>query len=116
MFCGSKTLRCLLQAFPVNQTVLDLINELFGKVPQRLERYEVEKLQKYLKSLKVQYEIPASPSSRRTYRVNGLRRSAKEESFVNEDGARMTVQMYFATVKAYPLRYPDLPLIWVGKM
>lgn len=71
-------------------------------------------LQTFLKGLKVTYEIPGIPSSRRTMGVNDLGKSSKEATFELQDGSVTTVQNYYAREKRYKVRYPDLPTLWVG--
>lgn len=73
----------------------------------------MESLEKFLKSLKVTYEIPRMPSTRRVYRVNGLDGPAANVTF-SSDGQMMSVAKYFETQKRFKLRYPNLPTVWVG--
>lgn len=42
-------------------------------------RFTALNFEKFLKGLKVEYKIPRIESSKRTYRVNGLRKNAIEE-------------------------------------
>lgn len=62
------------KAFPIKQPVVELIRELSkgrADLRQGLDNYLMEDVQKFLRTLKVQYEIPHHPASRRIYRVNG---------------------------------------------
>lgn len=107
------------KAFATCQPVTSLIMELYnlGNVNQ-LENdesnYNWRKLEDYLKTLKIQYEIPKQLTSRKVYRVNGLVRSPREERFTMEGRPPMTVFEYFKNEKGYSLKYPTLPCLWVG--
>lgn len=73
-----------------------------------------EKINKFLKGLKVQYEIPGQPNSKRTYRVNELAESARNHKFKIDTGELFSVEKYFTQQKKYSLQYPELPCLWVG--
>ncbi|XP_054013993.1 protein argonaute-2 isoform X2 [Hylaeus anthracinus] len=68
-----------------------------------------------LDGLKVQYEIPGQPRSKRTYRVSGLVECPRTNKFTLDDGTVCTVEKYFEETKKYKLRYPDLPCLWVAR-
>lgn len=72
-----------------------------------------DKIERFLRGLKVTYQIPGQSNTKRTYRLNGLGPSAIEHRFPYE-GSRITIVTYFAQVKKYKLHYPDLPCLWVG--
>lgn len=105
------------KAFPICQQVTELIMELYRFQEQDLKSPNVrswDDLSRYIKTLKVQYEIPGQPTSKRVYRVNGLGRSPKEEKFTPENKPPTTILNYFRIEKNYGLKYPDLPCLWVG--
>ncbi|XP_076662245.1 argonaute 2 [Halictus rubicundus] len=111
------------KGFPTPQSIIDLMKELCKQprdeaplqniTPNHVSRNE-DKITKFLKGLKVQYEIPGQPHSKRTYRVNGLAECARKNQFTLENGQTCTVERYFAQQKNYRLQYPDLPCLWVG--
>lgn len=79
------------------------------------KRWNREKIEKYLKGLKVIYQIPNQARTKRTHRLNGLGPSAVQHRF-DCDGNMITIVEYFARNKQYNLRHPDLPCLWVGAM
>ncbi|XP_076639294.1 argonaute 2 isoform X2 [Colletes latitarsis] len=111
------------KAFPTPQSVINLMKELcqdprsrtpLQRVTARDVEYNSEKITKFLKGLKVQYEIPGQPHSKRTYRVNGLVECPKNDKFRLDDGSMCTVENYFLQTKKCRLEFPDLPCLWVG--
>lgn len=71
-------------------------------------------INKFLKGLKIQYELPGQPTTKRTYRVNKLVNSARENKFCLEDQTLYSVEQYFLQIKKYTIKYPTLPCLWVG--
>lgn len=106
------------KAFPTRQNVIELILELcelrLDHLQRPLDRQNEETVSRFLKTLKIQYEIPNKPGTKREYRVNGLERSAQEAKFKTEKGTEMTVEKYFFKEKQISLKYPNMPCIWVG--
>ncbi|KAF2893819.1 hypothetical protein ILUMI_12356 [Ignelater luminosus] len=101
--------------FPKVLNIIDLVKELCEcSMDAELTGRDYETVDKFLRNLKVQYEIPTHPASKRVVRINQLDKSASRARFRNEDGREMTVEYYFANVKSYPLRYPHMPCLWVG--
>ncbi|XP_026825457.1 protein argonaute-2 isoform X2 [Ooceraea biroi] len=112
------------KGFPTPQNVIDLIGEFttgggggrygdrYGGRPQERE-IDKKKVEKYLKGLKVNYQIPNQPRSKRTYRVNGLGAPANVQTFSHE-GVDITVANYFSRFKNYNLSLPNMPVICVG--
>ncbi|XP_050298371.1 protein argonaute-2-like isoform X4 [Anthonomus grandis grandis] len=110
------------KAFPKNMPVLEAFLEILRSKERRrdvqytlsnlenLTPYQREDLTSYIKSLKVTYEVPRQ--AKVTYRVNGLARTPMEEKL--EDGR--TIFEYFRTEKNYTIKYPRIPLIWVGSL
>ncbi|XP_076281577.1 argonaute 2 isoform X2 [Lasioglossum baleicum] len=111
------------KGFPTPQSIIDLLldlcksprdqNPLQHITPRDVE-YNKEKITKFLKGLKVQYEIPGQPNSKRTYRVNELVECPRRNRFALENGQMCTVEQYFAQQKNFRLKYPELPCLWVG--
>ncbi|XP_074030996.1 protein argonaute-2 [Leptinotarsa decemlineata] len=111
------------KAFPKNISVTDALVDLFDSCYQPFRREDLSKpldgrqretFEKYIKTLRVTYEIPGNSSSKRSYRVNGIDRPPREKVFKLDNGKEMTIENYFATLKGYRLRYPHLPSLWVG--
>ncbi|XP_043264089.1 protein argonaute-2 isoform X2 [Colletes gigas] len=111
------------KAFPMPQSVINLMKELcqdprsrtpLQHVTAKDVEYNSEKITKFLKGLKIQYEIPGQPHSKRTYRVNGLVGCPRNNEFRLDDGSMCTVENYFLQTKKYRLEFPDLPCLWVG--
>lgn len=111
------------KSFPKNMNLLDILPELFDSYYQPfrredlgrpLSRQQQETLQKYIRTLRVSYEIPNHPSTRRVYRVNGLGDPATTSVFKLDNGQQTTVEKYFERNKNYRLKYPHLPTLWVG--
>ncbi|CAK9832129.1 Protein argonaute-2 [Anthophora retusa] len=105
------------KGFPTEQSVIELMKQLCGNVqnvtPRDVERNHM-KINKFLKGLKIQYEIPGQTQTKRTYRVNGLVECPRNNEFRLEDKSLCTVEQYFAQTKKYKIQYPDLPCLWVG--
>jgi hypothetical protein len=74
-----------------------------------------DQIERYLKQLKVSYEVPNIPHSKRIYRVNGLGKPAARHEFKHGD-EYITVANYFAHYKNYRLNYPNMPVLCVGSM
>ncbi|KAJ8955580.1 hypothetical protein NQ318_001410, partial [Aromia moschata] len=111
------------KAFPKKMNVIELLLEICDSYYQGLRREDLKKplnrdheetLAKYIKTLKVLYEIPGHPSSKRVYRVNGLGEAPRDKVFQLDNGTSTTVEKYFATTKNYRINYPLLPTLWVG--
>nr|XP_012231083.1 PREDICTED: protein argonaute-2 isoform X1 [Linepithema humile]XP_012231084.1 PREDICTED: protein argonaute-2 isoform X1 [Linepithema humile] len=74
---------------------------------------EMEKIDKFLKGLKVTYEIPNQVRSKRTYRLNGLGPRPDQHKFECNNEI-ITITKYFAEHKMYKLKYPQMPCLWAG--
>nr|XP_034189444.1 protein argonaute-2 [Osmia lignaria]XP_034189445.1 protein argonaute-2 [Osmia lignaria] len=111
------------KGFPKDQSIIDLMRELCRPPrqaqplatvqPRDVERNK-EKITKFLKGLKIQYELPGQPTTRRTYRVNELVRCPRENKFRLENNTMCTVEQYYLEKKNYRIQFPDLPCLWVG--
>lgn len=111
------------KAFPTASNVLDLICELNSNFRNRVTRddltrplndFQQRDLEKFIKTLKVKYEIPGQAGSTRIHRVNGLGAPPRQARFKLENGQESTVEKYFETEKRYKLKFPLLPTLWVG--
>jgi eukaryotic translation initiation factor 2C len=116
------------KGFPKSQNVIDLMQTLCSNENSRgyqqpnindpneflkLVQYNKDKIQKFLKNLKVTVEIPGQPTSRRTQRVNDLVKSPRENTF-EFNGSKISVEQYYRLEKKYVIKYPHLPCLWVG--
>ncbi|XP_031370648.1 protein argonaute-2 isoform X1 [Apis dorsata] len=104
------------KGFPKSQSVIDLMKELCNVqdlTPKDIERNLVN-INKFLKGLKIQYELPGQPTTKRTYRVNKLVDCPRENKFHLEDQTLYSVEKYFLQIKKYSIKYPNLPCLWVG--
>nr|AGH30327.1 argonaute-2 [Nilaparvata lugens] len=84
-----------------------------------LDRYVQNDFEKYIKGLKVEYQIPSRPETKRVYKVNKLVKNAIEQRFIFEKDNKkveMTVGEYFQREKKYGLQYPFLPLVHIGPL
>ncbi|CAH1183419.1 unnamed protein product [Phaedon cochleariae] len=111
------------KAFPKSMNVMDALVDLFASdyrpvsredLARGLERFQLEKFEKFIKTLKVTYEIPNAGATRRSYRVNGVGEPAAVKKFRPNDGPEVTIEKYFADKYRVRLRYPKLPTLWVG--
>ena len=92
------------KAFPKALELLDLICELGSDYRFTMERKDLrgrihdnvlKSVEKFIKQLKVKYEIKGQSSSKRIYRVNGFGDSPSQARFKLEDGTTTTVEKYF---------------------
>ncbi|XP_057325397.1 protein argonaute-2-like [Microplitis mediator] len=106
------------KSFPKSVSVLDAMKEQCGDPKKELTAEMVtknfNKISKYLEGLKVVFQLPNKPSSKRTVGINGLGQPAKDAKFIIENGQQCTVANYFLRSKGYKLQRPDLPCLWVG--
>ncbi|XP_034237385.1 protein argonaute-2-like [Thrips palmi] len=106
------------KGFPMERPLLDILQEFAPNAKSPSEalqnQYTKSNFEKFIKGLKVEYKIPRIDSSKRTYRVNGLRKNAFDERFELADGRKMCIGEYFEKEKQYKLRFPGLPCIHVG--
>lgn len=73
-----------------------------------------DKLEKFLKGVKVSYEIPNLVNSKRTYRINGFGPCPNSNYKFESDKKLFTIINYFLEQKKYKIKYPNLPSLWVG--
>nr|AUM60042.1 argonaute 2 [Diabrotica virgifera virgifera] len=109
------------KAIPVIEALLEVINAdrynnklTRNDLSRPLDRRDLEVFGKYMKQLRVVYEIPNLPSSRRSYKVNGINDPPAVKTFKDANNREITIQRYFETEKRCKLRYPQMPTLWVG--
>ncbi|KAF5281182.1 hypothetical protein FQA39_LY17853 [Lamprigera yunnana] len=102
--------------FPKSMPALDLIMEITNNydLKDRLQYENYDVVKKFLEGLKVHYEIPNQPATKRIYNVNTLYKTATEYRFSNDQNVMMTIEEYYRKIKRAPLKYPHLPCLWVG--
>jgi eukaryotic translation initiation factor 2C len=103
------------KAFPSSMSLLSVLASFDrnGQIPERLNHFQEEQLNNYLKMLSISYR-PVRDQPLKTFGFNGLVKPANQAQFVDEDGTKMTVQQYFQQKKNIQLRYPNLPCLHVG--
>jgi len=79
------------------------------------ERFNIDKLSRELKGLKIRFTRP-NDGGQRKYRANALVKPPKEMKFKLENGKTSSVYDYFKTEYKYEIKYPNLPLLWIGSM
>lgn len=98
--------------------IKDLCADRYGNAPAvvdaRLIEQNYDTIEKYMKGLKVIFQLPNVPSSKRTVGVNGLGESSEKAVFSLDNGEQTTVKIYFQNAKKYRIQYPDLRTLWVG--
>ncbi|KAJ8880835.1 hypothetical protein PR048_017306 [Dryococelus australis] len=107
------------KGFPKNQNVVDLIGELCSCDRRNLtylNPFQVDDLNKYLRTLKVDYELPNQPNTKRCYKVNSVVGTPRNLEFRLDSGQTITVFDYFRCEKGVMLQYPDLPCLHVGSL
>ncbi|KAK9870485.1 hypothetical protein WA026_008044 [Henosepilachna vigintioctopunctata] len=114
------------KAFPKEIGLVALIIELLSDFryqlreddlrARELDMTQKKTVEKFLRTLRVVYEIKGQPGSKREYRVNGIKECPKRKTFRPDNGPEMTIEEYFARKKNYRLQYPLLPSIWVGNV
>lgn len=92
----------------------DRYGPLQGPLTADLVERNRDKITKFLKGLKVVFQLPNKPTTRRTVGVNGLDKAADKAVFSLDNGQQTNVATYFAGSKGYKLQRPDLPCLWVG--
>uniref|UniRef100_A0A8D8WZL0 Protein argonaute-2 n=1 Tax=Cacopsylla melanoneura TaxID=428564 RepID=A0A8D8WZL0_9HEMI len=106
------------KGFPVQMHVIDIIKDICrGQLPPELNDYDKVSLKTRVGNLKVIYEIPNQPNSRKIYKVNKIVGSALQERFKPEQGsAEITIADYFSRSKNYRLQFPKYPCFQVGSV
>ncbi|KAK0170075.1 hypothetical protein PV328_010680 [Microctonus aethiopoides] len=109
------------KAFPKSEDVIEVMKDLCAdrngrprELNENMLHCNKQKIEQHFCGLKVIFQLPNQPSSKRTVRVNGLDRPADKATFKLDNGDTTTVERYFLGSKNYKLRYPKLPCLWVG--
>ncbi|XP_077287385.1 protein argonaute-2-like isoform X2 [Arctopsyche grandis] len=109
------------KGFSKEQTVLKLIDELDTNYNNRclqsgrIDRETLMTLRRFIRNLKIIYQIPNQAASKRICNVKDIVDSPLAITFQNADGKKMTVYDYFITEKKYKIQYPNFPCVAVGK-
>nr|CAH7757145.1 unnamed protein product [Callosobruchus chinensis] len=98
------------KAFVLGGPLLELIKTLFflRETPQKLDEYQKKDILEMIMDKKVEYKVHSHTVC---YSVNGFKGTPKFEIIPE---TKMTVLQYFKKEKQYDIKYPDLPLLWVG--
>lgn len=108
------------KGFPKNQNVFHAISEIINVKGQPTYDNVMSKRMKInncLKGLRVQMKFNVEKRSKQI--VHGLIKENSENYFFEEEvegeKRKMNVLTYFACIKKYKIKYPNLPLLWIGK-
>ncbi|DBA02257.1 TPA: hypothetical protein N0F65_007667 [Lagenidium giganteum] len=104
-------------AFVKAMSVLEFLVESLGvrdnQTPPNLLPHQHAAFSKSIRGVKVQ--VTHRPGIKRAYRVNGLTKtSARDTTFEDDQGRRVSVEQYFQKAYNVRLRYPGLPCLHVG--
>lgn len=110
------------KSFPKAVSVMEAIKEQCAEpkkpLPQELTAEMISKsmvsINKFLEGMKIVFQIPNKPSTKRNFSVNGLGLPAKDAKFTLDNGQESTVANYFHRLKGYKIQRADLPCLWVG--
>lgn len=94
-----------LKDVPLRDLICDICNL---KNPTTLTVQQKSRVLDMIRSKKVSYTIKGQTLD---YRVNDFNGTAIEEIIPDEG---ITVEEYYANMKQYKIKYPKLPLLWVG--
>ncbi|CAH1957008.1 unnamed protein product [Acanthoscelides obtectus] len=98
------------KAFVIGGPLLELIKTIcwMKDTPRKLDEYNKKDVLEVILDKKVEYKVHSHTVC---YSVNGFKGPAKLEIIPD---TKMTVLQYFKKEKQYDIKYPDLPLLWVG--
>lgn len=105
------------KGFPAPNQLLEIVLQLTrdkNALAQRLSPDIVREFGKYLKGLKVEYEITNQPHTKRTFKFVKVKDSCDKQRFKLTSGEEITVGEYFLREKRVRLRFPFMPCIQVG--
>ncbi|CAH1728334.1 unnamed protein product [Chironomus riparius] len=105
------------KAFPSALPVVDLLRTTdrdgrISDIPHSLDQRGRDRLEEFLQMLSVGYRLNRNEPYK-TYGFNGLGDEASKAKF-EHNGKQITVQQYFENEKKIRLRFPNLPVLWVG--
>jgi eukaryotic translation initiation factor 2C len=95
---------------------LDICKLRREDLKKELTAWEKIDLLNYIRGLKIDYMLPNIPTSKRTYVVNNITKSAAEQFFELDDQKSISVAEYYAREKKTRLAYPHLPCLHVGSV
>lgn len=108
------------KGFPVQTSVVDIVREICrGQMPRDGELTDWDKvaLKDRVGGMKVIYQIPNQPNSRKIFKVNKIVGSAITERFKPDNGSKeITILDYFTKSKNCRLQFPKLPCFQVGSV
>ncbi|XP_070497961.1 protein argonaute-2 [Chironomus tepperi] len=105
------------KAFPSAVPVLELLRKTdrsgnISDIPKFLNEGDKKRLKEFLQMLSVGYRLKDTEPYK-TFGFNGIGDEASKVKF-EHNGRQITIQQYFEKEKKMPLKYPDLPVLWVG--
>lgn len=103
-------------AMTIDEAIKEVVYDGQGYANQPLSQGDAGVLHSFLKGVKVDYQLPNNPASKRTFRVHGVEGPASSETFEDDNKKKWTIADYFRQVKSCPLRKPYLPCLWVGSL
>ncbi|XP_050530868.1 protein argonaute-2-like isoform X2 [Daktulosphaira vitifoliae] len=109
------------KGFPKHQSIIEYIkNCLKCDLKADMDSKNLNILLCYLKGLKVDFQIPNQPNSKRSFKVIKLFESAAKFFFEIQDQngnkQKINVVQYFKTMRNYTILYPNLPCLHVGNV
>jgi eukaryotic translation initiation factor 2C len=108
------------KGFPSARNVVDIILDVCRLRHEDLQKGLTERQKadflNYIRGLKIDYMLKNIPTSKRTYKVNDITKSAVEQFFELDDKQLISVAEYYARQKKITLSYPHLPCLHVGSM
>ncbi|XP_021934924.1 protein argonaute-2-like isoform X2 [Zootermopsis nevadensis] len=108
------------KGFPSAKNVVDILMEIcnlrHADLGRELSVWHKRDFMNYIRGLKVDYMLPNVPTSKRTYKVNNIVRSAVDQKFELDSGRSISVAEYFAQEKKIRLSFPHLPCLHVGSL
>jgi eukaryotic translation initiation factor 2C len=108
------------KGFPAARNVVEIILDICKLRHEDLQKgltdWQKEDFLNYIRGLKIDYVLPDKPTSKRTYGVHGITKSAAAQFFELDDKKSISVAEYYAREKKIRLSYPHLPCLHVGSV
>jgi eukaryotic translation initiation factor 2C len=108
------------KGFPSARNVVEIIVDVCRLRHEDLQKGLTDRQKadflNYIRGLKIDYMLKNIPTSKRTYKVNGITKSAVEQFFELDDKRSISVAEYYARQKKTTLLYPHLPCLHVGSV
>ncbi|XP_025603016.2 protein argonaute-2-like isoform X2 [Athalia rosae] len=104
------------KGFPKAQNLIDFMKEFLQRRQFTADEvnYAKPSIVKQLRGLKVLYEIPDLPTSKRTHRINDLMGNSVDTIFTLDNGQKISIFDYFLKEKKYRIKHQYMPVVWVG--